>query len=91
MTTRYHGYTIGDKSNAGQDAALRIEMVNPNSGIPLVEAFHEEEGLLVIRNVEIRGHMRHQAKEHFDYRLDFDEIYREIRDMKPKQVFFCGR
>jgi len=61
------------------------------SGIPLVQASHEEEELLVIRNVEIRGHMRHQAKEHFDYRLDFDEVYREIRDMKPKQVFFGGR
>jgi len=61
------------------------------SGIPLVQASHEEEELLVIRNVEIRGHMRHQAKEHFDYRLDFDEVYREIRDMKPKQVFFSGR
>ena len=56
-----------------------------------MQASHEEEELLVIRNVEIRGHMRHQAKEHFDYRLDFDEVYREIRDMKPKQVFFSGR
>ena len=57
----------------------------------IVQASHEEEELLVIRNVEIRGHMRHQAKEHFDYRLDFDEVYRKIRDMKPKQVFFGGR
>jgi predicted amidohydrolase len=58
------------------------------SGIPLVHASHEEEELVVIRNLEIRGHMRHQAKEHFDYRLDFDEVYRNIRDMKPRQVSF---
>ena len=56
------------------------------SGIPLVHGSHEEEELIVIRNLEIRGHMRHQAKEHFDYRLDFDEFYREIKDIKPKRV-----
>ncbi len=56
------------------------------SGIPLVHGSHEEEELIVIRNLEIRGHMRHQAKEHFDYRLDFDEIYRHIRDLKPRRV-----
>ena len=60
------------------------------SGIPLVHASHEEEELIVIRNLEIRGHMRHQAKEHFDYRLDFDEVYREIRDMKPRRVSLDG-
>ncbi len=58
------------------------------SGIPLVHASHEEEELIVIRNLEIRGHMRHQAKENFDYRFDFDEVYRHIRDVKPKQVFW---
>ncbi len=56
-----------------------------------MQAYHKEEELLVIRNVEIRGHMRHQAKERFDYRLDFDEVYREISDMKPRQVFINGR
>jgi predicted amidohydrolase len=54
------------------------------SGIQLVHASHKEEELIVIRHLEIRGHMRHQAKEHFDYSLDFDEVYRNIRDMKPK-------
>ena len=29
LTTRYHGYIIGDKSNEGQDASWRIEMGNP--------------------------------------------------------------
>ncbi len=29
MTTRYHGYIIGDKSDKGQDAVLRVEMGNP--------------------------------------------------------------
>lgn len=61
------------------------------SGIQLAQASHEEEELLVIRNVDIHGHMRHQAKEHFDYRLDFDEVYRHIRDIGPKQVFLDGR
>jgi N-carbamoylputrescine amidase len=56
------------------------------SGIPLVHGSHEEEELIVIRNLEIRGHMRHQAKEHFDYRFDFDEVYRHIRDVKPRRV-----
>jgi len=56
------------------------------SGIPLVHASHEEEELIVIRNLEIKGHMRHQAKEDFDYSLDFDEVYRRIRDIKPKRV-----
>jgi len=56
------------------------------SGIPLVHASNQEEELIVIRNLAIRGHMRHQAKEHFDYRLDFDEFYREIKDIKPKRV-----
>ncbi len=56
------------------------------SGIQLVQASHEQEELIVIRHLEIRGHMRHQAKEHFDYSFDFDEVYRNIRDMKPKWV-----
>ncbi len=61
------------------------------SGIPLAHASYKEEELLIIRNIEIQGHMRHQAKEHFDYRLDFDEVYRKIKDIKPKQVFLGGR
>jgi predicted amidohydrolase len=56
------------------------------SGVPLVHASHEDEELIVIRNLEIRGHMRHQAKEHFDYSLDFDEVYRAIQNIKPKWV-----
>jgi len=56
------------------------------SGIPLVHASHEEEELIVVRNLEIRGHMRHQAKEDFDYSLDFDEVYRDIGDIKPRRV-----
>lgn len=57
------------------------------SGIPLVHASHEEEELIVIRNLEIWGHMRHHETEHFDYSLDFDEVYREIKDVTPRQVF----
>jgi len=34
--------------------------------------------------------MRHQAKEHFDYSLDFDEVYRAIKDIKPKRVSLGG-
>ena len=30
LTTRYHGYTITDKSDEGQDASLRIEMGDPD-------------------------------------------------------------
>ena len=30
LTTRYHGYIIGDKSDAGQDASPRVEMGKPN-------------------------------------------------------------
>lgn len=56
------------------------------SGIPLVQASHEEEELLIIRNIEIRGHMRHQTTEVFDHRLDFDEVYHKIREMKPRRV-----
>jgi predicted amidohydrolase len=56
------------------------------SGIPLVHASQEEEELIVIRNLEVRGHMRHQAKEHFTYSLDFDEVYHKIRDVKPRRV-----
>ena len=56
------------------------------SGIPLVHASQEEEELIVIRNLEVHGHMRHQATEHFDYSLDFDEVYHKIRDVKPKRV-----
>jgi hypothetical protein len=58
----------------------------PPSGISLVRASYDHEELLVVRNVEIRGHMRHQAKEHFDYSIDFDQVYRKIRDMKPREV-----
>ena len=29
LTSRCHGYTIAEKSDEGQDASLRIEMVNP--------------------------------------------------------------
>lgn len=60
------------------------------SGIPLAQASPEEEELLIIRNVEIRGHMRHQATEHFNYRLNFNDVYREIRDIKPKRVYLDG-
>ena len=28
LTTRCHGYIIGDKSDEGQDASLRVEMGN---------------------------------------------------------------
>jgi len=56
------------------------------SGVPLVHASPTEEELVIIRNLEIQGHMRHQAKEDFDYSLDFDEVYREIKDMQPQQV-----
>ena len=54
------------------------------SGLPLVQASDNEEELLIVRNIEIRGHMRHQATEDFDYSLDFDEVYRDIRDLKPR-------
>jgi predicted amidohydrolase len=57
------------------------------SGIPLVHASEDEESLIVIRNLEIKGHMRHQEKEHFTYSLDFNEIYHKIRDLKPRRVF----
>ena len=30
LTARYHRYILGDKSNAGQDASLRVEMGNPD-------------------------------------------------------------
>jgi len=60
------------------------------SGIPLVHASHEQEELVVIRNLDIRGHMRHQAKEDFDYGLDFDEVYRQMREMKPRWVRLEG-
>jgi predicted amidohydrolase len=55
------------------------------SGLPLVQASSEEEELLIVRNIEIRGHMRHQATEDFDYSLDFDEVYRYIRDLEPRR------
>ena len=56
------------------------------SGIPLVHASEEEEELVIIRNLEVRGHMRHQEKEHFTYNLDFNEIYHKIRDIAPRRV-----
>jgi len=31
LTTRCHGYIIGDKSDEGQDASLRVEMGNVGS------------------------------------------------------------
>ena len=40
LTTRYHGYTICDKSNAGQDDSLRIEMGNPK--ILLIDAIRRK-------------------------------------------------
>ncbi len=58
------------------------------SGIPLVHASGEEEELLIMRNIEISGHMRHQAIEDFDYRLELNEVYREFKDIKPKRVVF---
>ena len=33
LTTRCHEYIISDKSNAGQDASLLIEMGNPGSKV----------------------------------------------------------
>ncbi len=42
MTTRYHGYIIGDKNNAGQDASLRIEMGNVGLGKLLNNLRHSE-------------------------------------------------
>lgn len=60
------------------------------SGIPLIHASDEEEELIIVRDLEIRGHMRHQAKEDFDYSLDFDEVYRHIRDIRPRRVSLDG-
>jgi len=56
------------------------------SGIPLVHASEEEEELIVIRNLEVKGHMRHQEKEHFTYSLDFNEVYHKIRDVEPRRI-----
>jgi predicted amidohydrolase len=56
------------------------------SGIPLAKASGDEEELLIIRNVDIRGHMRHQAIEHFNYSLDFNEVYREIKETPPRHI-----
>ncbi len=56
------------------------------SGIALAQASGSMEELLIIRNLEIGGHMRHQAKEDVDYRIDFDEVYRQIRDIPPREV-----
>ena len=30
LTTRYHGHIIGDNSDEGQDASLRVKMGNTN-------------------------------------------------------------
>ncbi len=56
------------------------------SGIPLLQASDKREELVIIRNLDIQGHMRRQAKKYFDYGLDFDKTYEEIRDIKPKKV-----
>ncbi len=56
------------------------------SGIPLLQASDTKEELIIIRNLEIQGHMRHQAKKHFDYGLDFNEVYRDIQDLKPRLI-----
>lgn len=60
------------------------------SGIPLAKASADEEELLIIRNVDIRGHMRHQAIESFNYSLDFNEVYREIREVPPRHITING-
>lgn len=57
------------------------------SGISLAQASNTTEELLIVRNVAITGHLRHQAREPFNYSLDFDAVYREIQDLAPREVF----
>ncbi len=56
------------------------------SGIPLVQASKDYEELLILRNLDITKHMRNQAVEDFDYSLDFDAVWRKVRDNEPKII-----
>lgn len=47
------------------------------SGIPLVQASHVHEELLVVRNLDIRGARRFELDD-FDYEFDFREVYRSM-------------
>lgn len=54
------------------------------SGIPIFQGSKVYEELLILRNVDITKHLRNQATEDFDYSLDYDQVWRQVRDIPPK-------
>jgi predicted amidohydrolase len=56
------------------------------SGIPIFQGSKIYEELLILRNVDIRKHLRNQAKEDFNYELDYDSVWRKVKDIKPKII-----
>ncbi len=56
------------------------------SGIPVFQGSKVYEELLILRNLDITKHMRNQAVEDFDYSLDFNKVWREVRDLEPEII-----
>jgi predicted amidohydrolase len=54
------------------------------SGICMCQASKTREELLIMRNLDITKHMRNQAVEDFNYALDYNEVWRQVENIKPK-------
>ncbi len=54
------------------------------SGIPVLQASKYYEELLILRNLDITKNIRNQAVEDFDYSLDHNQIWKNVRDISPK-------
>jgi len=54
------------------------------SGICLLQASKSREELLIMRNLDVTKHMRNQAVEDFNYALDYDEVWRKVKNIPPK-------
>ncbi len=54
------------------------------SGLCLLQASKSHEELLIMRNLDITKHMRNQAIEDFNYALDYNEVWRKVKNIPPK-------
>ncbi len=55
------------------------------SGIKLLQSSKVYEELVIMRNLDVTKHMRNQAVEDFDYSLDYNQVWRRVKDIVPKE------
>ena len=60
------------------------ELPGPNVDLPLVQASHFLEELLIVHNLDLRG-ARDFERADFDYEFDFREVHRAMKDSNARE------